>query len=121
MFWAKLYLFVLISVSLAGFAIDAGKRRTWPQFAINILTVAAPALMVVAYLEPGLFTFQASLIALFGVTIGSNWISGRLYLREMNEEAPDEEETNFWVMLVGLILLLAPAFWFGMKAYVRMG
>ena len=54
-----------------------------------------------------------------GITAASNWITGRMYLAEMNEEAPHEEAANFWSMILGVFVLLAPAMWFGALAYAR--
>lgn len=106
-------------MSVAGFIIDAQKRRTPAEFAMNIIAVAAPALLVLAYIEPDLFAFKGSLLALMGATAASNWISGRMYLQEMNDEAPHEEALNYWSMVIGVIVLLAPAFWFGAIALSR--
>lgn len=119
MFWPKLYLVILLVMSIGGFIVDSKKTRTPPELAINVLTVAAPALLVMAYIVPDLFQFKASVLALFGVTIASNWIAGRMYLREMNEDAPHEEELNYWSIVLGVIVMLAPAVWFGALALTR--
>lgn len=119
MFWPKLYLVILLALSVGGFIFDSKNTRTAPEFAVNILTVAAPALLVLAYIIPGLFQYKISILALFGITIVSNWLSGRMYLQEMNEDMPHEAEMNSWSMAMGVILMLAPAFWFGLLAYTR--
>jgi len=119
MIWAQLYLAAFLLMSLGGFLVDARTRRTPSEFAINAIAVAAPAMLVLAYIEPDLFEYRGSLLALFGITAASNWIGGRMYLREFNEEAPQDEELNFWSIILGAIVMLAPAFWFGAIAYAR--
>jgi len=119
MFWPKFYLVVLLVLSVGAILFDAKKTRTPPEFAINILTVAAPALLVMAYIVPDLFLYKASIAALFGITIAANWISGRMYLREMNEDAPQDEALHYWTMVIGVFIFLLPAFWYGALAYTR--
>ena len=119
MFWAKIYLFVMVLMSLGGFFLDSKNQRTTSEFALNIISVAAPAILVLAYIKPDLLVYRHSLISLMGITVASNWITGRMYLAEMNEEAPHEEAANFWSMILGVFVLLAPAMWFGALAYAR--
>jgi len=84
-----------------------------------VLTVAAPALLVMSYIVPDLFIYKTSILALFGVTVATNWISARMYLREMNAENPQEVQLNYWSMMIGVFVLLAPAFWYGTIALSR--
>ena len=124
MIWAEIYLAAFLLLSIGGLIHDATKDRTWMQFAINILTVAAPALLVLQYIEPDLFRYPASIIALFGVTIAANWISWRTHIHEVKDELQqdeliDDRDIDFWSLII-FIVVLSPAFFFGSIAFQRM-
>ena len=119
MFWAKLYLASFLLMSIAGFLFDARNNRTPAETAINVIGVAAPALLVLAHIVPGALHYKASLLALMAITVISNWVSGRMYLREMNAAEPEEVELNNASMVIGVLVVLSPALWFGVQAYMR--
>jgi len=120
MLWAKIYLIVLLALSAIGLLIDSRKRRTPAELAINIIACIAPALLVLAYLRPGLLTYSWSVLTLIGITLGSNLVSAKMYLREWNaEEEFEEAEVNFWSMMIGTLIILGPAIWYGALAAMR--
>ena len=121
MFWAQLYLAVFLVMNLMGFLIDARRRRSPIEFWINVIGVLAPALLVLAYLEQDLLTFPASILALMGISIASSWLSGRMYLREFNQETPEDEAFHIGVIVISSIIVLVPAFVFGAFALSKMG
>lgn len=119
MIWAQIYLGLFLLMGIAGFVLEKRTRRTPAELAINILTVAAPAALVLAYMIPGLFHYRATLLALMAITVVTNWLSGRAYVEELNAESA--EEISFGSVFAGVILLLGPALWFGAHAYLQMG
>lgn len=108
-------------MSVAGFFFDERSRRSPGEFALNVIAVAAPVMLVLAYIDPNIFEYRGSILALIAITALSNWISGRTYLAEMNEEAPQDEEVNFWAIIIGVFVVLLPAFLFGAAALTKIG
>ena len=116
---AKLYLAALLVLSLGGFAIYLRKPRTWEENAINIIAVVAPAVLVMAYVNPGFLSLRLSLIALAAIALATNWLGARWYIEEAQEEFPDEMELTESSMLIGISIMLSPAFLFGALALMR--
>lgn len=116
---AHLYLGALLLMSVGGFAHYLRKPRSVDEIAINILAIAAPALLVLAYLIPDLLMHRASIVALLAITIATNWIAGKWYLREIQEEASEEFEITAETMFAGVAVMLSPALWYGVLALIR--
>ena len=119
MIFAQIYLIILLLLSIGGLAYYLRKPRTADEIAINVLAAGAPALLVLAYLIPDLLMHRASLLALFAITIATNWLSGYWYHGELQEDAGEEFEITAGDMYTGVAVMLAPAFWFGGLALLR--
>ena len=119
MLFAQIYLAILLLLSIGGLAFYLRKPRSGEEIAINVLAAGAPALLVLAYLVPGLLAHRASILALFAITAATNWLSGQWYLVELQEDTGDEFKITAESMYTGVAVMLAPAFWFGGLALLR--
>ena len=119
MILAQLYLALMLLLGMGGMAYYLRKPRTVDEIAINLLAVGAPVVLVLAYLVPDLLAHRASIVALFAITIATNWISGRWYLGELQEEAGEEFQITAESMYTGVAVMLAPAFIYGALALMR--